>query len=87
MLETILTVSRSGDVVAVCVGDGKVVIMEGYRGEVAGHIQVKRPVAGIAFGPERSLGIGLDDCDASHIDVATRAVVHTTAHAGRAIGA
>jgi hypothetical protein len=79
-----LTVSRSGDVVAVCVGDGKVVIMEGFGGEVAGHIQVKRPVAGIAFGPERSLGIGLDDGDASHIDVASSTVVHTTAHAGRA---
>ena len=79
-----LTVSQDGGVMAVHTGSGNVSILDGYRGDLAGHVRVKRPVAGVTFGPERLLGVGLDDGDASQVDMGSSEVTHTIAHPGRA---
>lgn len=42
-----------------------------------------RPIRGLAFGPEKWLGVGLDHGDANKIDLGTSAVHRTDTHPGR----
>lgn len=75
-----------------CSADGGLTACQMAPGEVhvialperVGLIRYQRPVAGLAFGPDVWLGVGLDGGDANKIDLAGGAVHRTDPHAGRA---
>lgn len=82
-----VTCTSDGAIAAVLVHgeppEVRVAILELVGHVHAGDVLFRRPVGGIAFGPVALLGVGLDDGDASTIDLITRANLRTEPHPGR----
>ncbi len=78
-----IAVSASGAICAVLQEEGRVTIVELNTYSPVGHVHFRREVHGIAFGREALLGFGLDDGDASLVDLITRSSVRTEPHPGR----
>lgn len=61
----------------------RIAVIELHTEKHAGDVVFRRPVGGIAFGRAALLGVGLDDGDASTVDLLTRATLRTEPHPGR----
>lgn len=78
-----LAISSDGALCAVLLEGGRVAVVEQHTHQNAGHVVFRRDVHAIAFGRAALLGFGLDDGDASLVDLITRATVRTEPHPGR----
>jgi hypothetical protein len=75
-----------------CSADGGLIACQMTPGELhviaaperVGLLRYKRPVVGLAFGPDVWLGVGLDAGDCNRIDLASGAIQRSDPHAGRA---
>ncbi|MEQ1567613.1 MAG: hypothetical protein ABMA64_18365 [Myxococcota bacterium] len=79
---TAVAVSSNGLVAAAVAGD-HVELYELAGDKPLGAFVLRRVIGGVAFGNGHRLGIGLDDGDASVVDVATTDSVRTEPHPGR----
>jgi hypothetical protein len=77
------SLSPEGIVAAVQIGENRVVFVELHTDQLAGEVIFRRPVKSIAFAPDARLLIGLEDGDATLLDLYTGASIRTEPHPGR----
>lgn len=78
-----LAVSADGGLLAWRSGRGEVDVAVLSSREVVGTVAYQRAVAGLAFGPDVWLGVGLDGGDGNKINLTTGVYHRTDAHPGR----
>jgi hypothetical protein len=78
-----LALNADGALGAVLYEGGRVGIIEQHTHANAGEIVFRREAHGLGFGRSAQLGVGLDDGDASVIDLITRSTIRTEPHPGR----
>jgi hypothetical protein len=77
------TVSDEGGIVATIVGLNEILVYGLQTKRPAGKVRFRREVGGIGFGARGQLGVGLDDGDASQVDLFTGGSIRTEPHKGR----
>ncbi|MDQ3037228.1 MAG: hypothetical protein M3Y87_32845 [Myxococcota bacterium] len=81
---TALASAPDGARFAMQLGDSTVVVLSDPPGETIAQLRYpERRACGIAFGPERWLGVGLDTGDANKLDITTGALHRSDTHPDR----
>lgn len=80
---TQLAAGPEGVLFAAVVGSGRVVLGELHTNKLCGWVDFRRSIGGLSFGPGGQLAIGLDDGDATRLDVFTGGSMRTEPHPGR----
>ena len=78
-----LAVSADGLIAAAAQGHNQVALAELFTWQPVGSLEFRRSVGGVCFGPGGTLVIGLDDGDATLLEVFTAGSTRTEPHPGR----
>lgn len=77
------TTSADGILAAAVIGHSQIAVYELHTHRRVGNIDFRRRIGGISFGAGGQLGIGLDDGDASVVDLHAGGSLRTEPHPGR----
>jgi hypothetical protein len=78
-----VTTTADGLAAAAQIGDDTVAVYELFSSKRLGEIVVRRRIGGVTFGAGTQLGIGLDDGDATVVDIVSGKQARTEPHPGR----
>lgn len=78
-----LAAASDGVMFAAVVPTGRVVLGELHANQPCGHVDFRRSVGGLSWAGSGQLAIGLDDGDATRLDVFTAGSIRTEPHPGR----